>query len=55
MQGKEASFAALSAAPLFAAKVPVGLMSGFLVAKYLPEHGHKDGRTLWLIIGLITL
>jgi peptidoglycan/LPS O-acetylase OafA/YrhL len=45
----------MSAAPIFAAKVPVGLMSGYLVARYLPEHGHQDGRTLWLIIALTTL
>ena len=29
-------------------------MSGYLVAKYLPEDGRRDGRTLWLIIGYIT-
>ena len=36
-------------------QVPVGLMSGYLVARYLPEHGHQDGRTLWLIIALLTM
>ena len=30
-------------------------MSGYLVARYLPEHGHQDGRTLWLIIALLTM
>ena len=55
-QGREASFSALAAAPLFAAKVPVGLLSGYLVHKYLPEDGsRKDGRTMWLIIGLLTM
>jgi proton-dependent oligopeptide transporter, POT family len=54
-EGREASFAALSAAPLFAAKIPVGLMSGLLLSRYLPEHGKKDGQTMWLIIGLLTL
>lgn len=53
--GKEASFAALAAAPLFAAKVPVGLLSGYLLSTYMPENGPTNGRTLWLIIGLTTL
>jgi len=55
-QGREASFSALAAAPLFAAKVPVGLLSGYLVHTYLPEDGsRRDGQTMWLIIGLLTL
>ena len=58
-KGKEASFSALAAAPLFAAKIPVGLLSGYLVSTYLPENtdGHQkaDGKMLWLIIGLLTL
>jgi hypothetical protein len=55
-QGREASFSALAAAPLFAAKVPVGLLSGYLVSTYLPEDGSKpDGQTLWLIVGVLTM
>eukprot|EP01035_Chromulina_nebulosa_P020791 gene20791-26953_t len=54
-EGREASFSALSSAPLFAAKIPVGLMSGYLMSKYLPESGIKHGQTMWLIIGLVTL
>ena len=54
-EGKEASFSALSSAPLFAAKIPVGLMSGYLLNKYLPENGKKNPQLLWLIIGLMTL
>ena len=53
--GKEASFSALASAPLFAAKVPVGLLSGYLLSKYVPEDGHKDPQKLWLVIGLLTL
>jgi hypothetical protein len=53
--GKEASFSALASAPLFAAKVPVGLLSGYLLSLYVPENGHKDPQKLWLIIGLLTL
>jgi hypothetical protein len=55
-QGREASFSTLATAPLFAAKVPVGLLSGYLVSTYLPQDGSKpDGQTLWLIVGLLTL
>ena len=54
-EGKEASFSALASAPLFAAKVPVGMLSGYLLSTYVPENGHKDPKTLWLIIGLVTM
>mmetsp|Transcript_2780 Transcript_2780/g.3851 ORF Transcript_2780/g.3851 Transcript_2780/m.3851 type:complete len:468 (+) Transcript_2780:425-1828(+) len=57
-EGKEATFSALASAPLFAAKVPVGLLSGYLISKYLPDDGNShrdDARTMWLIIGLLTM
>lgn len=55
-EGKEASFSALASAPIFAAQVPVGLLSGYLVSTYLPQDGsRRDGKTLWLIICLLTL
>lgn len=53
--GKEAAFAALSTAPLFVAKVPVGLLSGYLLDTYMPANGVKRGQILWLIVGLLTL
>ena len=57
MQGREATFSALAAAPLFAAKIPVGMLSGYLISKYLPDDSSKqqDGQTLWLIIGILTM
>ena len=61
-EGREASFSALASAPLFAAKIPVGLMSGYLLQTYLPEEDeegedevHQRPKTMWLIIGLMTL
>lgn len=55
-QGREASFSALASAPLFAAQVPVGLLSGYLISTYLSEDNpHPDGQRLWLIIGLVTM
>lgn len=60
-EGREASFSALASAPLFAAKIPVGLMSGYLLHTYLPEEDengdqpHQRPKTMWLIIGLMTI
>jgi hypothetical protein len=65
-QGREATFSALAAAPLFAAKIPVGLLSGYLLSHYLPEdesggnsygseERKKNGQLLWLIVGLLTI
>jgi hypothetical protein len=52
---------ALSSAPLFLAKLPVGLLSGVLLQKYCPEtldeeNGEvRHSKTMWLIIGLSTI
>lgn len=62
-QGREATFSALAAAPLFAAKIPVGLLSGYLLSHYLPEDDtdisarerSRDGQMLWFIVGLLTM
>ena len=55
-QDREASFSTLASAPLFAAKISVGLMSGYQLSTYLPEDGKQDPKTMWLIIiGLMTL
>lgn len=60
-EGREASFSALASAPLFAAKIPVGLMSGYLLHTYLPEEDDEGEQpvqrpqTMWLIIGLMTI
>jgi hypothetical protein len=56
-EGREASFSALASAPLFAAKIPVGLMSGYLLAKYVPEDEDekRQPKMLWLYIGLLTI
>lgn len=40
-----------------AAKIPVGLMSGYLLENYIDEDHCDKGRakTMWLIIGLATI
>lgn len=53
-EGREGTYMALSSAPLFLAKLPVGMMSGYLLEKYCPEDGPRDSQKMWLIIGLTT-
>lgn len=45
---------ALSSAPLFLAKLPVGFLSGYLLERYCPEEGERRSQTMWLIFGLLT-
>jgi hypothetical protein len=53
-EGREGTYMALSSAPLFLAKLPVGFMSGYLLQKYCPEEGERHSKTMWLIIGVMT-
>ena len=53
-EGREGTYMALSSAPLFLAKLPVGFMSGYLLQEYCPEEGERHSKTMWLIIGLTT-
>lgn len=53
-EGREGTYMALSSAPLFLAKLPVGFMSGYLLQKYCPEEGERRSKIMWLIIGLTT-
>jgi len=54
-EGREGIYMALSSAPLFLAKLPVGFLSGYLLQKYCPEEGPRSSKTMWLIIGLSTI
>jgi len=54
-EGREGTYLALSSAPLFLAKLPVGFMSGYLLQEYCPKEGERDSKTMWLIIGLTTI
>lgn len=58
-EGREGTYMALSSAPLFLAKLPVGVLSGWLLQEYCPEHVDEGevrrSRTMWLIIGLSTI
>jgi len=58
-EGREGTYMALSSAPLFLAKLPVGLISGVLLQRYCPEHleegEERHSKTMWLIIGLMSI
>eukprot|EP00804_Cyclotella_cryptica_P010567 CCRYP_019857-RA/>CCRYP_019857-RA protein AED:0.02 eAED:0.02 QI:251/1/1/1/1/1/3/41/664 len=58
-EGREGTYMALSSAPLFLAKLPVGFMSGLLLQKFCPEHLEegeiRHSKTMWWIIGLTTI
>lgn len=54
-EGREGTFMALSSAPIFLAKLPVGFMSGVLLQNFCPEEGPRNSKMMWLIIGLTTV
>lgn len=51
-KGQEASYAALSYVPFLLAKLLIGTFSGFLLARYCPEHGVRHSETMWLFVAL---
>ena len=60
-EGREGTYMALSSAPLFLAKLPVGILSGVLLQKYCPEtlddgegEVQRHSRIMWFIIGSLT-
>jgi len=58
-EGREGTYMALSSAPLFLAKLPVGFLSGLLLQRYCPEtleEGEvRHSKIMWWIIGLSTI
>jgi hypothetical protein len=46
-EGQEGAFGAVATMPLFLAKIPVGLMSGYLLETYCPAYGNCNGVALW--------
>lgn len=54
-EGREGTFVAMGAAPLFFAKFPVGLISGYLLDAYCPKEGERESYKMWLIIWGMTM
>lgn len=49
-KGRVGSYMALSLLPYFLAQFGVGMLSGRLLAAYVPADGARDPATLWLIV-----
>lgn len=54
-KGREASYMGLAELPLFAAKIPVGVMSGFLIGTWCAENQPCESEPIWLIVFATTL
>ena len=54
-KGREASYMGLAELPMFAAKIPVGAMSGLLVGSYCAENETCQSEPIWLIVFATTL
>jgi len=54
-EGREGTFAAMGSAPIFLAKLPVGILSGYLLQEYCPREGERNSMMMWWVIFLITL
>ena len=53
--GKTAQYMGVASLPWFVAKTTTGFYSGFLLEKYVPKEGAKNGEMMWLIYGIIAM
>jgi MFS family permease len=51
-KGREGTYMALAAAPMFLATLLTGATSGILLENFTPDHGPQHPETLWALIGL---
>ena len=54
-RGREGTYMALAAAPMFLATLLTGATSGVLLDRYSPETGEKRPEIMWAIIGLTSI
>lgn len=52
-RGHEGTFSSIAGIPLFAAKLPVGLMSGLLLDRFCPSAAACQSEALWGIIAAV--
>lgn len=52
-KGQEATYMSLSILPFFVAKFGVGMLSGNLLAWYMPETGARNPQMLWFWIAIM--
>jgi POT family proton-dependent oligopeptide transporter len=51
--GQVGAYMGLAGIPWFLAKATTGLYSGFMIQRFIPEHGPQESGTMWLIYALI--
>ena len=54
-KGREGTYMALAAAPMFLATLLTGATSGTLLERYSPETGERHPEIMWAIIGLTSI
>ena len=54
-KGQEATYMSLSYLPFFLAKLTVGGISGWLLAKFCPAAGPRHSEVMWFLIGCMAL
>eukprot|EP00299_Pterocystis_sp_00344_P010506 c4705_g1_i1.p1 GENE.c4705_g1_i1~~c4705_g1_i1.p1 ORF type:complete len:499 (-),score=76.38 c4705_g1_i1:854-2350(-) len=54
-KGREGTYASLSSAPYFVAKLGVGYSGGYLLEEYCSAYPCSQGWIMWLIIGITTI
>lgn len=54
-EGRVAQYMGVANLPWFVAKTTTGFYSGFILEKFVPKDGEKNGATMWFIYGLIAL
>ena len=53
--GQVGAYMGLAGIPWFLAKFTTGWYSGSMIAHYIPQTGHQDSGTMWLIYGCIAM
>eukprot|EP00299_Pterocystis_sp_00344_P011654 c5475_g1_i2.p1 GENE.c5475_g1_i2~~c5475_g1_i2.p1 ORF type:complete len:494 (+),score=55.76 c5475_g1_i2:30-1511(+) len=54
-KGREGTYASLSSAPYFMAKLGVGYVGGYLLEQFCSASPCSQGWVMWLVIGLVTI
>jgi hypothetical protein len=54
-EGRVAQYMGVANLPWFVAKTTTGFYSGFILEKFVPENGDKNGAAMWLFYGLIAM
>ncbi len=53
--GQVGAYMGLAGVPWFLAKFTTGWYSGSMIARFIPQTGHQDSGTMWLVYGCIAM